>query len=252
MKFRFGVFNIVFLFLLTIGTSYGQQYPAATQVKYPMNLYSQADTKGVLVIGSGAPSFTPKAKQSRVYVDSVAGNIYCRKNDAWLLVAGSGKSFFDTNLRIKSSREHEGDGYDLKLDSVGRFTVNSLTSNSFSSPMNEFVGATFKVVGGNLDFKLPSRAGTPDGSILMKTAGDTLVYSAFGFKAGVPNNNTILYFDTSTNQYKSSPVFAALLGPTEYDSDALAAAGGVSSGSYYVLSATNIYSMPRGTIKKVL
>lgn len=249
MKFRFGVFNIVFLMLLTISTSYAQQYPAANQVKYPMNLYSGADTKGVLVIGSGAPSFTPKAKQSRVYVDSVAGTIYCRKNGSWEMLVDS-SSFANTNYRLTGARNHSGSGYDLKLDSIARFTVNSVTYNNFSSPSNQFTGAQFKVVGGNIDVDIPSRASKPEGTFLHKTAGDTLIYSDFGFKPGTPADKSIMYFDLASKQYKAIGIFVSLLGATEYANDAAAGAGGVGIGEYYVLSSGNTYSLQQGVVKK--
>ncbi len=252
MKRKFGILSFVLLFgmLFTFDIGYAHQYPAANQVKYPMNLYSVADTKGVLVIGSGALSFTPKAKQSRVYVDSVAGNIYCRKNGSWVLFGGNGTSFVGTNLRATESREHDFTVNDLKLDSINKFFLNSLTYSSFSSPSNQFTGAAFKVVGGNLDIQLPSRVGVPEGSFLYKTAGDTLVYSAFGFKPGLPGNNTSLYFETSDNRWRPTTKFSALIPATEYDNDAAAALAGIGVNEYYVLSATNTYTLPQGVVKK--
>lgn len=250
MKFRFGVFNIVFLLLLTIGTSYAQQYPAANQVKYPMNLYSGADTKGVLVIGSGAPSFTPKAKQSRVYVDSVAGNIYCRKNGSWVLFAGKSTSFVDANLRATEARTHSFSGKDLKLDSIARFTINALTYAEITSPANTLTGAINKVVGGNFQVDIPNRVGKPEGTFLQKTAGDTLIYSEFGFKPGLPSDYTMLYFDLASKQYKAIGIFTALLTGTRYANDADAGAAGIGVGWYYPLANPNDYSLPIGTVRQ--
>lgn len=252
MKMKFGILNLVLMFvlLMTIDVGYAQQYPASQQVKYPMNLYTQADTKGVLVIGSGAPSFTPKAKQSRVYVDSVAGNIYCRKNGSWVLFAGKGTSFVDANLRATEARTHSFSGNDLKLDSIARFTINALAYANITSPANTLTGAINKVVGGNFQVDIPSRVGVPEGSFLYKTAGDTLVYSAFGFKPGLPGNNTSLYFETSDNRWRPTTKFSALIPATEYDNDAAAALAGIGVNEYYVLSATNTYTLPQGVVKK--
>lgn len=251
MKFRFGVFNIVFLLLLTIGTSYAQQYPAGSQVKYPMNLYSQADTKGVLVIGSGAPSFTPKAKQSRVYVDSVAGNMYARKNGAWVLIAGKGASFAATDLRLTDKRVHKGAGFDLTIDSVARFSLGGTTNISLNTPSLALNGSTRTTITGNEFYVgIPSRVGTPDGSILIKERGDSLVYTPFGFtRSEVTKKGTMLMLNGSS-QYAPTLKFIALEGGAEYDNDAAAAVGEVPLNGYYVLSATNTYSLPQGILKK--
>lgn len=250
MKFRFGVFNIVFLLLLTIGTSYAQQYPAANQVKYPMNLYSGADTKGVLVIGSGAPSFTPKAKQSRVYVDSVAGNMYARKNGAWVLIAGKTTSFAETNLTLTGHRRHKGGGYDLWLDSIARFSVVATTNAYITSPTIGLNGTSTYITGDKFYVSIPSRTAAPTGAFLHRTAGDSLTYTEFGIKPGIPADYSMLYFDTASKQYKAIGIFTALLTGTRYANDADAGAAGIGVGWYYPLANPNDYSLPIGTVRQ--
>lgn len=216
MKMKSGILNLALLFamLMTIDVGYGQNYPAATQTKYPMNLYSEADTKGVLVIGSGAPVFTPKSKQSRVYIDSVAGNLYCRKNGSWRLIAGVG--------------------------------VDTLTA---SSVMLE--GTTqVKLDGGRLIVDIPSQADAPEGAFLYNTAGDSLVYSVYGISTGVPTNSTVLVYDSGRTQFVPSGIITGLVSGTRYANDAAAGVGGISVGWYYPVASTNDYSLPTGTLKQ--
>ncbi len=124
---------LIFVFLTTITISYGQNYPTTQQGKTLINLYKQADRKGLPVIGSGAPAFTPGAKQSRVYVDSVAGNVYCRNGAAWVVIAGTddGNNAAERDLEQTGNRYYNGKGYNYTVDSIGSYLLTTANLTQF-------------------------------------------------------------------------------------------------------------------------
>ena len=305
LNFRM-VWLMVILSILALEVGYGQTYPG-TQQGSLINLYKQADTRGVLVIGSGAPVFVPKAKQSRVYIDSVAGQLYVRRGGAWHIAGGA--HFANADLDQTGNRNYNGKGYDYTMDSIGRFDIFSTGFTRLGSRDIILDGNRSLTMGSQkLEIDIPSRGAATGGSFLT-LSGDSLLYSAWGFRNHTPTAGYVLVSD-GTNYNGTDPasidnqalsfaypdslkiadggfvtingsvlrsgstitiggtlqpagtkldtIDAALNsqilflspGAAMYDNDAAAAIGGVGVGSWYVLSATNTYSLPAGVAKR--
>lgn len=202
-----GVFNfwkvwlITFIAVLALEVGYGQTYPG-TQQSSLINLYKQADTRGVLVIGSGAPVFTPKARQSRVYIDSVAGQLYVRRNGAWHIAGGA--NFGNADLEQTGNRNYNGKGFDYTMDSIGRFDIFSTGFTRLGSRAIILDGNRSLTLGSQkLEIDIPSRGAATGGSFLT-LSGDSLLYSAWGFRNHTPTAGYVLVSD-GTNYTGTAP-----------------------------------------------
>ena len=297
---------MAFITLLALEVGYGQTYPG-TQQSALINLYKQADTRGVLVIGSGAPVFAPKARQSRVYIDSVAGQLYVRRGGVWRIAGGA--NFANGDLEQTGNRNYNGKGFDYSVDSIRQFDIFSTGGTRLGSKDIILDGNRSLTLGSQkLAIDIPSRGAATAGSFLT-LSGDSLLYSTWGFRNHTPTSGYVLVSD-GTNYNGSDPAsidnqtlsfafpdslkisdggFVAINGSVirsagaitiggvvfppgtkmetidaalnsqvlflspaaaMYDNDAAAASGGVGVGSWYVLSATNTYSLPEGVAKR--
>lgn len=241
------------LLVLMLGTVVGQHYPSSQHSSNLINLYKQADTKGVVVIGSGVPVYVPRAKQSRIYVDSVAGDIYIRDGGAWKMIS-SGDNFANADLEQTGARYYNAKDHGLFMDSIRTFDV---WSNNYLRLMsgNDIIidgNKSLELGSQRFDVNIPSRGGKPEGAILYLTAGDSLMYSSFGIKPGVPVDGSVLVYDSGSAQYKAKDFLKFLPVGTGYDNDADAAVNGVAVGQYYVLSAANTLGLPEGVVKRRL
>lgn len=99
------IFLLFFYLTLTLSI-YGQTYPG-TQVSNPVRTYVQNDTKGVWVIGNGAPIFSPTAKMSQLYFDYMNQTGYFWNGSTWV-------AWTNDFLRTASNGLTE-DGTDVKL-----------------------------------------------------------------------------------------------------------------------------------------
>jgi hypothetical protein len=305
LNFRW-VWLVAIITILALEVGYGQTYPGIQQSSL-INLYKQADTRGVLVIGSGAPVFVPKARQSRVYIDSVAGQLYVRRGGAWHSVGGT--HFGNTDLEQTGNRHYNGKGFDYSMDSIRQFDIFSLGGTRLGSMDIVLDGNKSLTLGSQkLAIDIPSRGAATGGSFLT-LSGDSLLYSTWGFRNHTPTAGYVLVSD-GTNYNGAAPAiidnqtlsfafpdslkitdggFVAINGSiilsgatiniggvlqsvgtkldnidaalnsqilflspaaAMYDNDAAAAIGGVGVGSWYVLSATNTYSLPEGMAKR--
>lgn len=249
----FRALSLIFLIsVITLDVGYAQSYPT-TQQSNLINLYKQADTKGLPVIGSGAPVFTPRAKQSRVYIDSIAGEIYCRKAGSWVKIVGSGvigENASNSDLDQDADRSYNGHGYDYLIDSIGFYDLFANTNIRLTSPDIVFDGNTALTLGSE-KFKvdIPSLSGAPAGAIL-SLSGDSLVYTVFGIYNVAPGNGNILVYSAAQSRYSPSITFNKMSSADTYDNDADAAADGIIVGQLYFLSAANTYSLPEGVVKR--
>ena len=174
-----GVLNFRWVWLMAIITilalelGYGQTYPG-TQQSSLINLYKQADTRGVLVIGNGAPVFVPKARQSRVYIDSVAGQLYVRRSGAWHIAGGA--NFGNADLEQTGNRHYNGKGFDYNVDSIRQFDIFSTGGTRLGSKDIVLDGNGSLTLGSQkLAIDIPSRGAATGGSFLT-LSGDSLLY----------------------------------------------------------------------------
>jgi len=127
--------NILFLFalLFVANISYSQTYPG-TQVSNPVRTYVQNDTKGVWVIGNGAPIFSPTAKMSQLYFDYMNQTGYFWNGASWvpwtndfLRTASNGLTEDGTNVKLGGDLDEattiDLDSNDLIIGGTGSFAV---------------------------------------------------------------------------------------------------------------------------------
>lgn len=117
---------------------FAQTYPG-TPVSNPVRTYTQNDTKGVWVIGNGAPIFSPTAKMSQLYFDYIGQKPYFWNGSAWvdwsagyIISAANGLTETAGTVKIGGPLIEETtidlDGNDFIISGTGRFTVD-VTSN---------------------------------------------------------------------------------------------------------------------------
>ena len=180
------------LSILVFEVGYGQTYPGIQQSSL-INLYKQADTRGVLVIGSGEPVFVPKGKQSRVYIDSVAGQLYVRRNGAWHVAGGA--NFGNADLEQTGNRHYNGKGFDYNVDSIRQFDIFSTGGTRLGSKDIVLDGNGSLTLGSQkLAIDIPSRGAATGGSFLT-LSGDSLLYSTWGFRNHSPTAGYVLVSD---------------------------------------------------------
>ena len=117
---------------------FAQTYPG-TPVSNPVRTYTQNDTKGVWVIGNGAPIFSPTAKMSQLYFYYMNQTGYFWNGSAWvawtndfLRTASNGLTEDGTNVKLGGLLTEETtidlDGNDLIIEGTGGFAID-VTSN---------------------------------------------------------------------------------------------------------------------------
>lgn len=122
------IFLLFFYLTLTLSI-YGQTYPG-TQVSNPVRTYVQNDTKGVWVIGNGAPIFSPTAKMSQLYFDYMNQTGYFWNGSAWvawtndfLRTASNGLTEDGTDVKLGGDLDEnttiELDGFDFVIQGSG-------------------------------------------------------------------------------------------------------------------------------------
>lgn len=112
---------------------FAQTYPG-TPVSNPVRTYTQNDTKGVWVIGNGAPIFSPTAKMSQLYFDYMNQTGYFWNGSAWvawtndfLRTASNGLTEDGTNVKLGGLLTEETtiglNGNDFIISGTGSLAV---------------------------------------------------------------------------------------------------------------------------------
>jgi hypothetical protein len=153
---------LLLFFAVMAASVYGQTYPG-TPVSNPVRTYTQNDTKGVWVIGNGAPIFSPTAKMSQLYFDYMNQTGYFWNGSAWV-------AWTNDFLRTASNGLTE-DGTDVKLGgTLTEPTTIDLDGNDFIIQGAGTMG--FDIIG---DIALISTGGVeirPDGKFEVHTLGN--------------------------------------------------------------------------------
>jgi hypothetical protein len=159
---------LLLFFAVMAASVYGQTYPG-TPVSNPVRTYTQNDTKGVWVIGNGAPIFSPTAKMSQLYFDYMNQTGYFWNGSAWV-------AWTNDFLRTASNGLTE-DGTDVKLGgALTEPTTIDLDGNDFIIQGTGTMG--FDIIG---DIALLSTGGVeirPDGKFEVHTLGNIEVNAA--------------------------------------------------------------------------
>jgi len=159
---------LLLFFAVMTASVYGQTYPG-TPVSNPVRTYTQNDTKGVWVIGNGAPIFSPTAKMSQLYFDYMNQTGYFWNGSAWV-------AWTNDFLRTASNGLTE-DGTDVKLGgTLTEPTTIDLDGNDFIIQGAGTMG--FDIIG---DIALISKGGVeirPDSKFEVHTLGNIEVNAA--------------------------------------------------------------------------
>jgi len=159
---------LLLFFAVMTASIYGQTYPG-TPVSNPVRTYTQNDTKGVWVIGNGAPIFSPTAKMSQLYFDYMNQTGYFWNGSAWV-------AWTNDFLRTASNGLTE-DGTDVKLGgTLTEPTTIDLDGNDFIIQGAGTMG--FDIIG---DIALISKGGVeirPDSKFEVHTLGNIEVNAA--------------------------------------------------------------------------
>jgi hypothetical protein len=216
---------LLLFFAVMAASVYGQTYPG-TPVSNPVRTYTQNDTKGVWVIGNGAPIFSPTAKMSQLYFDYMNQTGYFWNGSAWV-------AWTNDFLRTASNGLTE-DGSDVKLGG----TLNEATTIDLDG--NDFIIEGTGTFGVNItgDIALLNTGGIelrPDSKFEVHTLGNIEVNAAQdididtddviniqavnGGSIIVDNNDFVLTATTGNIQINSPATIAGAAGGIAYKAD---------------------------------
>lgn len=204
---------------------FAQTYPG-TPVSNPVRTYTQNDTKGVWVIGNGAPIFSPTAKMSQLYFDYIGQKPYFWNGSAWvdwsagyIISAANGLTETAGTVKIGGPLIEETtidlDGNDFIISGTGRFTVD-LTSN-----IQLQTGGNFDLLAdGKLQtFTLANMEVYAAQDIAIETDDVINIHAINGGSIIVDNNDFVLTATSGDVQINSPGTTAGVVNGIAYKSD---------------------------------
>ena len=202
-----------------------QTYPG-TPVSNPVRTYTQNDTKGVWVIGNGAPIFSPTAKMSQLYFDYMNQTGYFWNGSAWVAwtndfirTASNGLTEDGTDVKLGGTLTEpttiDLDGNDFVIEGAGAFALNTVGDISMFNtgglelrPDTKFEVNTL----GNIDI-----AATQD--IIIETDDVINIQAVNGGSIIADNNDFVLEATAGDVQINSPGTTAGVVNGIAYKSD---------------------------------
>lgn len=204
---------------------FAQTYPG-TPVSNPVRTYTQNDTKGVWVIGNGAPIFSPTAKMSQLYFDYIGQKPYFWNGSAWvdwsagyIISASNGLTETTGTVKLGGSLIEETtidlDGNDLIIEGTGGFAID-VTSNI----QLQTAGTIDLLADGKLQtFTLANMEVYAAQDIAIETDDVINIHSINGGSIIVDNNDFVLTATAGDVQINSPGTTAGVVNGIAYKAD---------------------------------
>lgn len=202
-----------------------QTYPG-TPVSNPVRTYTQNDTKGVWVIGNGAPIFSPTAKMSQLYFDYIGQKPYFWNGSAWvdwsagyIISAANGLTETAGTVKIGGPLIEETtidlDGNDFIISGTGGFAVD-VTGNI----QLQTAGTIDLLADGKLQtFTLANMEVYAAQDIAIETDDVINIHAINGGSIIVDNNDFVLTATAGDVQINSPGTTAGVVNGIAYKSD---------------------------------
>lgn len=204
---------------------FAQTYPG-TPVSNPVRTYTQNDTKGVWVIGNGAPIFSPTAKMSQLYFDYIGQKPYFWNGSAWvdwsagyIISAANGLTETAGTVKMGGSLIEETtidlDGFDFIISGTGGFAAD-VTGNI----QLQTAGTTDLLADGKLQtFTLANMEVYAAQDIAIETDDVINIHAINGGSIIVDNNDFVLTATSGDVQINSPGTTAGVVNGIAYKSD---------------------------------